>query len=158
MNLFFSDKTRSQGMTLVEMMVVVAIIGILAAIALPSYQSHIEKTNLADAKQAITGLRQSIAADKLANPADFDSETEIQTVINSRIAAFPAKLTDKYTYSGTVVANGKVFTTYFQADPVNTSGKQYFLWTDGNGNVLRCKLNGSPAAVSQTKPANCENF
>lgn len=54
-----------QGMTLVEMMVVVAIIGILAAIGLPSYQSYVERTNLADSKRIIAGLYQSIEADKL---------------------------------------------------------------------------------------------
>jgi type IV pilus assembly protein PilE len=49
-------KPDNKGFTLIELMVTVSIIGILAAIAYPSYTSHIRKSRRVDAQAALLGF------------------------------------------------------------------------------------------------------
>lgn len=46
------------GFTLIEVMIVVAIVGILSAIAFPSYQQHVRSSRRADAQAALSELAQ----------------------------------------------------------------------------------------------------
>ena len=49
-------KQPQNGFTLIELMITVAIVGILASIAIPSYQGSVMKSRRADAKGALLGF------------------------------------------------------------------------------------------------------
>ena len=53
-------KSHQSGMTLIELMIVVAIIGILAAIAYPSYQEQVRRSGRTDGKVALEQRAQAI--------------------------------------------------------------------------------------------------
>lgn len=51
-------KTQQQGFTLIEIVIALVILGILMAIAIPSYQNYLTKTRRTDAKTALMELSQ----------------------------------------------------------------------------------------------------
>ena len=96
-------KRLQQGFTLIELMIVVAIIGILAAVALPAYQDYTVRAKMSEVILAASGCRTSISE-------VYQSGTSVSGVIDG----WGCEITDpllggtKYVATITTTADGLV--------------------------------------------------
>ena len=152
----------NKGFTLVELLVVVAILSILAMIAIPSYQGSIEKTDLANAKQEMVSIRQALVREKVTSPGSYRTATAHKDFLNRMQQNLPQEITGKYQFvtldDNSIITEGKIFSFFLQAVPRGKNYK-YGLWMDQSGYVFKCPKDSlSASTISMTKPAGCESF
>jgi type IV pilus assembly protein PilA len=108
-----SMKKVQQGFTLIELMIVVAIIGILAAIALPAYQDYTARAQASEALTSTAGVRADIAL-YLSENGDLVGVTG-----DAAIADAVANLTGRY-FAGIEVEDETGMITVTFDDGVHT--------------------------------------
>ena len=85
---------KMKGFTLIELMIVVAIIGIMAAIAIPNFLNYMCKSRQSEAKMGLGGIRTG----EEAYYAEFNVYTTNQTAIG-----FKMKSGGRYTFGITIL-------------------------------------------------------
>ena len=148
-------KTVQKGFTLIELMIVIAIIGILAAIAIPAYQNYTIRSQVTEGLSLADGWKTSIS-EYYAQHGSFPSGYAI-TPANptaGQIAVTGASV-GKYVGAITMNAGGQIVVAYTgsQANAkLSVAGKNVLSFTpglDANQDVVWvCGTDATPANVT----------
>lgn len=137
-------KCSRAGFTLIEVLIVVAILGILAAIAYPSYTQYVIKTNRVDVQTEMLVIARNLTNYKVAKGSFKGAQLDN----GSSKENYPASGAAKYEITLTI-ANDNL-TWSLSANPVSGTVQ------DGNGSVVlnsqgqKCWVKGSTCTLSAT--------
>lgn len=148
-------KTIQQGFTLIELMIVVAIIGILASVALPAYQDYTVRARISEVlgftAQIKTSMTECLISESSAD--DCDSAAEIGVSLTD-IASASNYITSVAVASKTITMTPNWTGADGLGAAADTTGTVIFTADDSSSGGIKwnCSTSGS---ITQYVPSSC---
>lgn len=137
------NKSTQKGFTLIELMIVIAIIGILAAVALPAYQNYTQKAKYSEIIASVTGVRTAV-------DVCFQTGTTLANCATNGSVATAATGASGGTYVASVAASGASLITATSTavfGSASNTAYTYILTPTASGGTLTWAATGTCAAA-----------
>ena len=134
--------SKQQGFTLIELMIVVAIIGILAAVAIPAYQDYTARAKVSEAIGMAAAAKSAVSEARLSTGTfpTSNADAGISTTISSQ-------------YVDSLVVNSTGIVVTMTGDSAFAGSTIIFVGTFASGTVDWTCTDGDLA--DKFRPANC---
>lgn len=145
-----SKKKDSEGFTLIELLVVIIIIGILSAIALPSFINQAAKAKQTEAKTTVSSINKGQQTKRI-------EEGVFATNIPSLAIGLNGTSTANYNYTISATATGTVATvtaSAIDANSVKGYGGGIFISGSGDAPSIICQTTGTQGTIVTLAPVN----
>ena len=149
-------KRIQQGFTLIELMIVVAIIGILAAVALPAYQDYIARAQVAEAMELLSAFKSPVStfrAEKGAFPSSLGASASIEGTTSGKYVATITAISGQKTAAGPFIIQATFRATGVNSQLVAGGVGTTFAMSTTDGQDWLCGILASGTTTNTTTPA-----
>ena len=144
-----SMRAVQKGFTLIELMIVVAIIGILAAVALPAYQDYTVRAKVSEVILAASSAKTAVAEAAQVNSTMPSGTSVVETQSSTYV--------DKVEYTRTDASVGVITVTAKGDAKINTKKIEMTGTLQDNGQVTwKCAAATTDGIESKYLPASCK--